>query len=164
MNLELPIQDCFDLIIGTRYNSCLTTSIFMALSYTNISFASGGGIVALGLGIRRMSVHDSREMFRNLASKAFVKRTGLTLPVVSFFVEAQNQSQYHTAGLKSALMSSLGEGRIFGETHNWSSCRKLNVGVTATSSTGHPYFVANYNRARENSLSLRFPTVFLHLR
>jgi len=100
------------------------------------------------------------------------------LPGVGILVEAINHSQYETAGLTAVLKSGFGENankRIFGETHDWSSRRLVRAGVTLTSSTGHPYFVSNYNRPlHENGrqqfliseipLGLALLTVFLYSR
>jgi len=117
---------------------------------SNAPLCSAGGIVAIGLGICRLSVKECSDLVKRFATGAFTKRMGSDLPGVGFLVEAINHSRYESAGLSTVLESGFGENsnkRIFGETHDWSSRRLVRAGVTLTSSTGHPYFVANYNRA-----------------
>ncbi|KAK4194080.1 hypothetical protein QBC40DRAFT_154913, partial [Triangularia verruculosa] len=49
----IPVQNFFDLIVGTR------------------QVAATGGIVALGLGVRNLSVSDCIRDFKDLCGKAF---------------------------------------------------------------------------------------------
>jgi len=110
----------------------------------------------LGLGICRLSLDRCRDLIKSFAKDAFTKRRGCGLPGVKLLVEAINHSRYETSGLTSVLKSGFGdnaEKRIFGETQDWLSQRQARAGVTLTSSTGHPYFVANYNRPpQENGM------------
>ncbi|KAF8462152.1 acyl transferase/acyl hydrolase/lysophospholipase [Kalaharituber pfeilii] len=127
--LQIPIQEFFDLIIGT----------------------SAGGIVALGLGAAQLPVQDCMKMFRNFAVHAFTKRTGLSIPGLRYLVEAHNHSQFRSSGLKEVLKSVFGtEISMFGEARQGkagsSSGWAPKVGVTLTASSGHPYLVTNYNR------------------
>jgi hypothetical protein len=119
--------------------------------------SSAGGIVALLLGIEApgKTGNINIESFRFFASRAFVKRTGSKFPIVKYIVEAFNHSTYQTKGLNTVLKVAFGENRkLFGDTRvlecadqgTIPTVKTNKVGVTLTSSTGHPYFVANYNR------------------
>ncbi|KAF8538719.1 acyl transferase/acyl hydrolase/lysophospholipase [Trichophaea hybrida] len=122
IDLGLPIQEFFDLIVGT----------------------SAGGIVALGMGVGRMSADQASELINQYAKTAFTKRTGFGIPGVRHLVEAVHHGRFETTGLNDVLKQSFAEqGKIFGQVR---SEKELKVGVTLTSSSGSPYFVANYNR------------------
>jgi len=85
-------------------------------------------------------------MFEEFAKKAFTKRRGCDLPGIKYLVEAVNESRYETTGLNAVLKESFGEGRIFGEASDLSARKESKVGVTMTSSAGHPYLATNFNR------------------
>ncbi|KAF8243740.1 hypothetical protein K440DRAFT_663912 [Wilcoxina mikolae CBS 423.85] len=122
IDLGLPIQEFFDLIVGT----------------------SAGGIVALGMGVGRMSANQASELINQYAKTAFTKRTGFGIPGVRHLVEAVHHGRFETSGLNDVLKRSFSEqGKLFGHAR---SEKELKVGVTLTSSSGYPYFVANYNR------------------
>ncbi|KAF8242916.1 hypothetical protein K440DRAFT_664454 [Wilcoxina mikolae CBS 423.85] len=128
IGLGIPIGEFFDLIIGT----------------------SAGGIIALGLGERRMSIEECLEMFCSFARKAFTKRTGAGIRGIGYLVEAQHHSQYESKGLNQSLKLSFGEKKMFGEatvSSESAPIKPVKVGVTMTSSSGRPYLTTNYNRA-----------------
>jgi hypothetical protein len=85
-------------------------------------------------------------MFQDFAKKAFTKRRGSDFPGIKYLVEVVNEGRFETTGLNAVLKESFGQARIFGEARNLSGRKELKVGVTMTSSTGHPYFAANFNR------------------
>ncbi|KAI5805973.1 hypothetical protein EDC01DRAFT_609926 [Geopyxis carbonaria] len=123
INIDMPIQEFFDLIIGT----------------------SGGGIVAYGLGMKRLSASNCIEEFKTLSRKAFTKRKGVTWRGgIGTLIEAKHHSIYKSRGLENALKKVFGEDPIFGKK---SGPNPLKVGVSATSSNNHhPFLLANYNR------------------
>jgi hypothetical protein len=92
-------------------------------------------------------------MFRDFAKAAFTGYTGSGLFGIGLFVEMLHESKYVTAGLEEVLKETFGEGRIFGETQDddpaSAKFRNMKVGVTLTSSSGHPFYVANYTRPME---------------
>ncbi|KAF8241567.1 hypothetical protein K440DRAFT_569550 [Wilcoxina mikolae CBS 423.85] len=130
IGLGLPIREFFDLIVGT----------------------SAGGIVALGLGMRRMTTDQCLQMFREFANAAFTGHPGSGFFGIGILVEMLHESKYMTTGMEEVLQKTFGEGRIFGEAQEDSASEKfkdLKVGVTLTSSSGHPFYVANYTRPME---------------
>ncbi|KAA8903651.1 hypothetical protein FN846DRAFT_779968 [Sphaerosporella brunnea] len=133
IGLGLPIQEFFDLIVGT----------------------SAGGIVALGLGAKRLPVNQCVQMFKEVAEKAFTKRTGCDTAVLKHFIEVVGQGRCHSSSLNAVLKAVFGEAPLFGETQNLIN-RELKVGVTTTTSTGHPCFAASYNRASSEKSKYEF--------
>jgi len=121
--------------------------------------SSAGGIVAL-LVAPGKTANINIDKFRFFASRAFIKRTGSKFPIVKYIVEVFNQSTYQTKGLNTVLKLAFGKNRkLFGDTGflecadqgTIATVKTNKVGVTLTSSTGHPYFVANYNRPMHQS-------------
>ena len=108
--------------------------------------------MSLGLGISEMPVLECMDLFRNFATKAFTKRKGLDVPGLKYLIEAHNHSRFKSSGLKESMRSAFGEKRLFGEPTpsraNGGSPSEwdLNVGVTLTAASGHPYLATNYNR------------------
>jgi len=147
IGLGIPIREFFDLIIGTRYVLQPSRDFLYQLT---CSIGSAGGIIALGLGERRMSIEECLEMFRTFSRKAFTRRIGTNIHGIRYLVEAQHHSQYESKGLNQSLKLSFGEKKMFGEaaeTSNDAPKKPVKVGVTMTSSSGRPYLITNYNRA-----------------
>ncbi|KAI5790575.1 hypothetical protein DFH27DRAFT_486168 [Peziza echinospora] len=136
IGLDIPIQEFFDIVIGT----------------------SAGGIIALGLGVTGLSVEECRSVFRDFVTMAFTKRHGVNIPGLKFLVEAHKHSKFRTGGLKGAMKSVFGEDLLFGEMpHNDHLGWNLKVGVTLTATSGHGFLAANYNRPeREKSTAYSF--------
>ncbi|KAF8538684.1 acyl transferase/acyl hydrolase/lysophospholipase [Trichophaea hybrida] len=124
IGLSIPIQEFFDLIIGT----------------------SGGGIVAFGLGLKQLDVKTCNAQFQELSRKAFNSRKGSSVPIWGLIVEARHHGKYETRGLEEALKKIFGNGPIFGTNQNCEKRLPTKVGVTTTSSNHHTYLLANYNR------------------
>ncbi|KAA8902468.1 hypothetical protein FN846DRAFT_955469 [Sphaerosporella brunnea] len=125
IDLEMPIQEFFDLVVGT----------------------SAGGIVALGLASEGMAIENCSKMFMDFAIKAFTTRKGGKVPVLKYAVYLHHNSKYESKGLNDVLKDSFGNKKLFGEIGDSNGRKAIKVGVTMTSSSGNPVFVANYNRS-----------------
>ena len=126
---NMPIQAFFDLVIGT----------------------STGGIIALGLVEMGWSVSTCLNKFEELARIAFQKHKFLRSDYLEFLVAAYQQGRYKVEPLEDILTSQYTERKLFGGVRNdlgfstghLTTCK---VGVTATSTSGTPFLLANYNR------------------
>ncbi|KAH7009972.1 hypothetical protein EDB80DRAFT_838977 [Ilyonectria destructans] len=119
---HIPIQNFFDLIVGT----------------------STGGIVALGLGVKGWSVSYCKDQFKTICRQAFTPRGFKTLAMVS------NKSYYKTKPLERALQSSFDDySPLYGGTkHEKSTATR--VAVTSTlASENRPVIFSNYNTEGE---------------
>ncbi|KAF4461479.1 hypothetical protein FALBO_11730 [Fusarium albosuccineum] len=122
LGYHIPIQNFFDLIVGT----------------------STGGIIALGLGVKRWSVSDCIKHFKDLCGDAFTSRPLKTLAVVS------HRSFYKTKPLERALQSAFNEhSPLYGGFKSGSSTA-IRVAVTSTLATeNRPVILSNYNTEGE---------------
>ena len=90
---KLSIQTFFDVIIGT----------------------STGGLIALGLGVKRWSVSECHAQFERLCNKAFTRHRADNLPVIGWLIDNHNHSKYKTAPLQEALPEAFSEDvNLFG--------------------------------------------------
>ncbi|KAI5462890.1 hypothetical protein BGZ63DRAFT_402245 [Mariannaea sp. PMI_226] len=132
----IPIDELFDLVIGT----------------------STGGIVALGVFHQNMSPEDGVKMFEDLAGKAFSLRPKLKNPVIKSLVQPFCTFLYTTEGIEGALQEQFGEDTyLFGSSANdrnrpSSPDKKLGadwvkVGVVSCmEGRNRPMLIANYSR------------------
>jgi patatin-like phospholipase/acyl hydrolase len=142
IDLDLPLQECFDIIVGT----------------------STGGIIALGLGILPNDESSQKDRpigalkgeFIDLATKTF--RTGkggalvaaldpFKLTSKAFMALRIWESKYATKPLREGLQ------RIFGLENNLFSARNRGVRVAVTSAKDNgadKCLIANYNRPTTN--------------
>ncbi|KAF2012508.1 hypothetical protein BU24DRAFT_442957 [Aaosphaeria arxii CBS 175.79] len=121
----IPIQDFFDLIVGT----------------------STGGILALGLGVKNWRVEDCMNMFTRLIDKAFTRKIfgGVTL----------GKTKYRTQPLDDALKECFGNEALFGgELHTPRSGRKVAV-TSATETGEQAVIFTNYNRVDDEEIHYR---------
>ncbi|KAK8118120.1 uncharacterized protein PG998_006401 [Apiospora kogelbergensis] len=120
----LLIQHFLDLIVGT----------------------STGGIIALGLGVRKWSVDDCISQFKALCIKAFQPRELVGIPVLQNLAVLNHGSMYKTRPLKDILQSSFESKPLFGDTGQ-DAMAPIKVAITsATSIDQHAIVFANYNR------------------
>ncbi|KAL2820557.1 hypothetical protein BDW59DRAFT_174473 [Aspergillus cavernicola] len=139
----LYIQDFFDLIVGT----------------------STGGIIALGLGARGLSVQESIYEFRRLCKKAFTRRKGAGIPGLERIITASNHSKYETRPFEDALKSIYEENRLFGGSrHNMEpSClRRLTKSYRFYRSERPENEVKIWEAARATSAAPRIFKPFFH--
>lgn len=133
--LGLPIQNFFDLIVGT----------------------STGGIIALGLGEKGWTVKECITKFKHFANQAFSKRRGLGWQLIDNLIAAQHNGKYKVEPLEDLLRTEYGEDSLFGGHTNNSKSSTNNspsvckVGVTTTTTAGRPCLLANYNRTEADS-------------
>lgn len=144
MGGKLPIRYFFDLIVGTRYVVSLLNQA------TNAdSFCSTGGLIALALGVRLLSVGNCIDFFERLCRKAFTRRIGSSWPGVGWLIDNYNHSKYETRPLEEMLQEAFsGDRYLFGShsANNFYSS-SVKVAVTSTSTAnGKPVVFANYNR------------------
>ncbi|KAG0133090.1 hypothetical protein HOY82DRAFT_483158 [Tuber indicum] len=127
VGVELPIQECFDLAIGT----------------------SSGGLIVLGLFSRGWSVDECLQEFIRLASRAFTWRPRLPfLPILhraidyilSFVVDSRYSADHVEVALKEAFGT---EQNMFTADNN-----RTKVAVTATTTKSLPCIFASYNSGR----------------
>jgi patatin-like phospholipase len=129
---KLAIQHFFDFIVGT----------------------STGGLIALGLGVKNWSVIECRDYFMDLCDKAFTKRKGGNLPVVSWLVNNYHHSKYETTSIEDALKQAFSEDELmFGGRRPFSDDSSLPIefscktAVTSTwAATNSTVILTNYNR------------------
>ncbi|KAF2134377.1 hypothetical protein P153DRAFT_402048 [Dothidotthia symphoricarpi CBS 119687] len=120
---RIPIQDFFDLVVGT----------------------STGGILALGLGIKNWSVNHCISLFLRLVEKAFTPKF---LGGVSF-----GTTKFRTQPLEEALSECFGDEAIFGGVPEASVGCARKVAVTAATDTGEQAVIfTNYNRVDDEQI------------
>ncbi|KAF2188984.1 hypothetical protein K469DRAFT_684250 [Zopfia rhizophila CBS 207.26] len=126
---RIPVQDFFDLIVGTR------------------TLHSTGGIIALGLGIKGWTVQQCISHFMKLVDRAFTpKLSGLRL----------GKRKYRTHPLEEALKDYFKDEPIFGGPHETSVSYARKVAVTASCETGEQAVIfTNYNRVDDEQVSYR---------
>jgi len=126
---NIPIQELFDLAVGT----------------------STGGIIALGLFRRQWSINEASELFACLAKEAFQARSGLKiwwdLPLARLTRQITCDYVYKSSGIESALKNAFGnESKLFGY-FGQSAANAVKVGVVAVGDEDQrAYLLTNYNR------------------
>lgn len=99
---------------------------------------STGGIIALGLGVKRWSVEECIQRFKDLCPRAFTSRS---YPIFKHWELMAHKSWYRTKTLESALQSEFGDKPLFG-----GPASDIRVAVTsATASENQPVILTNYN-------------------
>ncbi|KAK3718817.1 hypothetical protein LTR37_004733 [Vermiconidia calcicola] len=122
---EIPIQDFFDLIVGT----------------------STGGIIALALGVQQLPVDRCIEMFTSLCHHAYTPRIK-GMPLLDLAASISHGSKYKTKDFHTALKDAFGDrDNLFGGRSQSRSESRARVAVTSTSSKGgRAIVIANYRR------------------
>ncbi|XP_014554875.1 hypothetical protein COCVIDRAFT_39346 [Bipolaris victoriae FI3] len=128
---RIPIQDFFDLIVGT----------------------STGGLLALGLGVKNWSIEQSTQTFLRLVRTAFTSRYPGGLQLM--------RSKYRTKPLEKALYQAFGDEAMFGGVPEDMSGSTRKVAVTAATETGEEVVIfTNYNRASKSGTTSAAPFFF----
>ncbi|KAH9898942.1 hypothetical protein F4778DRAFT_178322 [Xylariomycetidae sp. FL2044] len=123
---DLPIQLFFDLIVGTDM----------------------GGIIAIGLGVKKWSVASTLDKFKDLCREAFIPREMTSVPLFGALSSMYHGSLYKTQPFAKALRRYFSDQPFFGgATHRSRLTTSVKVAVTATTSLDRrPVVFANYNR------------------
>ena len=132
---EIPVQDFFDLIVGT----------------------STGGIIALALGVQHYPVDQCIEMFTSLCDHAYTPRLK-GMPLFDLAASISHGSRYKTKQFHEALKEAFGDKEYLFGGRNQSDIRGQNkVAVTSTSSTGgRAIVIANYRRKEDGQADYDF--------
>lgn len=123
---DLPIQLFFDLMVGTNT----------------------GGIIAIGLGVKKWSVNATMEKFKDLCREGFMPREMTSIPLFGALSSLYHGSLYKTQPLTKALKRYLSDQPFFGSTTQRSQV-VTSTKVAVTASTGierQAVIFANYNR------------------
>lgn len=126
IGLGIPIQELFDVAIGT----------------------STGGIIALGLFKANWSVEKAMTIFEGLVDEAFTKRHFLSIPVFKHAAQVLYSFRYRSDGIENALKGAFGNGFLFGLSKP-SRAELVKVGVVSILESGRSYLLANYRRTNE---------------
>ncbi|KAI9853591.1 MAG: hypothetical protein M1824_001084 [Vezdaea acicularis] len=110
LGLAIPIQDHFDQVVGT----------------------SAGGLVVLGLFLKKWTLEECKEKFEIFASKAFERRKMSTIPILSSMPNLVRtyfaDSVYKTTAIEAAFQSAFAPSQgMFNPITS-----DINVAVTAT--------------------------------
>ncbi|PTB65192.1 hypothetical protein BBK36DRAFT_1122202, partial [Trichoderma citrinoviride] len=118
---HVPIQDFFDLIVGT----------------------STGGILALGLGVKHWSVEECTAHFKGLCKQAFTKRAPRFLNTLTAM---SGKGVYKSRTLENALQSAFDSNSVlYGGAHS-AKPTSIRVAVTATlAREDRAAVLSNYN-------------------
>ncbi|KAI2635875.1 FabD/lysophospholipase-like protein [Hypomontagnella submonticulosa] len=123
---DLPIQLFFDLIVGTNT----------------------GGIIGIGLGVKKWTVNATMEKFKDLCREAFVPREMTSLPLFGALSSLYHGSLYKTQPFTKALKRYFSDQPFFGgATHRSRVTTSTRVAVTASTGIERQAVIfANYNR------------------
>ncbi|ORY59725.1 uncharacterized protein BCR38DRAFT_445344 [Pseudomassariella vexata] len=123
---DLPIQLFFDLIVGT----------------------DTGGIVAIGLGVKKWTVNATMDKLKDICKEAFTPREMTSVPIFGALSSLYHGSLYKTQPFTKALKRYFSDQPFFGgATHASKYTTSIKVAVTATTAMDQRAVVfANYNR------------------
>ncbi|KAI1468230.1 FabD/lysophospholipase-like protein [Daldinia caldariorum] len=123
---DLPIQLFFDLIVGTN----------------------SGGIIAIGLGVKKWTVKATIRKFKDLCKEAFAPREMASVPIFGALSSLYHGSLYKTQPFTNTLKKYLSDQPFFGAaTHRSTITTSTKVAVTASTGIERQTVVfANYNR------------------
>ncbi|KAI0143270.1 hypothetical protein BJ166DRAFT_87666 [Pestalotiopsis sp. NC0098] len=132
---ELPLQLFFDLIVGSNT----------------------GGLIAIGLGVKKWTVQATMDKFKDMCKEAFTPREMQHVPVIGLISNLYHGSLYKTQPFEKALKRYFSDQPFFGVSTRSRQNVSLKVAVTATTSMEHqPVVFANYNRADPNGRQLPY--------
>ncbi|KAG8162296.1 hypothetical protein KVR01_008061 [Diaporthe batatas] len=120
----LPIQLFFDLMVGTNT----------------------GGIIAIGLGVKRWTVEAATDKFRDICREAFTPREMQRVPLIGALTKMYHGSVFKTQPLERILKRYFSDTPFFGGARSRHGLNTpVKVAVTATTAF-QPVVFANYNR------------------
>jgi hypothetical protein len=107
---------------------------------------STGGIIALGLGVKKLSAKDLIDKFIEFCDSAFTPRA-LHIYGIQPLAVLQGGSKYQTKPLKKVLENQYGEELLFGGKREEDTHYTTKVAVVSTTDSGRLATVlSNYNR------------------
>ncbi|KAI1091858.1 acyl transferase/acyl hydrolase/lysophospholipase [Rostrohypoxylon terebratum] len=135
---EIPLREFFDLIVGT----------------------SAGGIIALGLGAKKMDLTECKRFFEEFSKEAFSVPKSAKFPLIGrlnqLFYWGWNHGKFQAEPLEKALKLAFGEdASLFGGVSQYTSA-PAKTAVTATTLRGHVVVLSNYNRRSPNDQLYHF--------
>ncbi|KAH7382108.1 hypothetical protein BKA64DRAFT_713345 [Cadophora sp. MPI-SDFR-AT-0126] len=140
VGLGIPIQELFDLAIGT----------------------STGGVIALGLFKKDWSVDKAITEFENLSHEAFSKRQWLKVPMFRHTAQLLYSHRFKSEGINSALQKAFGQELLFGFNES-SSSDKVKVGViSGVSGIRRSFLFSNYSRNSTGKAALTYFEPYYH--
>jgi len=140
----IPVQELFDVIVGT------STGETLSKSDPEYTLTLEGGIVALGIFKQQWTITEAGERFENLAKRAFSKRTGLVpllhLPGGNLAAKILCTYLYKSTGIEHALQDAFGrDANLFGASPAGAEVNKVIVVATGEEEE-KPFLLTNYNR------------------
>ncbi|KAK8066852.1 hypothetical protein PG997_013599 [Apiospora hydei] len=123
---DLPIQLFFDLIVGTNF----------------------GGLIAIGLGVKKWTTAAAMDKFKDLCKEAFAPRELNNVPLFGALTSLYHGSLYKTQPFAKALKRYFSDQPFFGAaSHRSAHTTSTKVAITATTVPDkQPVLFANYNR------------------
>ncbi|KAK7965849.1 uncharacterized protein PG986_000126 [Apiospora aurea] len=123
---DLPIQLFFDLIVGTNF----------------------GGLIAIGLGVKKWTTTAAIDKFKDLCKEAFAPRELNNVPLFGALTSLYHGSLYKTQPFAKALKRYFSDQPFFGAAaHRSAHTTSTKVAITATTVPDkQPVLFANYNR------------------
>ncbi|KAK8041498.1 hypothetical protein PG994_014505 [Apiospora phragmitis] len=123
---DLPIQLFFDLIVGTNF----------------------GGLIAIGLGVKKWTTSAALDKFKDLCKEAFAPRELNNVPLFGALTSLYHGSLYKTQPFAKALKRYFSDQPFFGgASHRSVHHTSTKVAITATTGPDkQPVLFANYNR------------------
>lgn len=119
----------------------------LALPLTNPSISTGG-IIGIGLGVKKWTVNATMEKFKDLCREAFAPREMTSVPLFGALSSLYHGSLYKTQPFTKALKRYFSDQPFFGgATHRSRVTTSTRVAVTASTGIERQAVVfANYNR------------------
>lgn len=146
---QIPIQDFFDLIVGTR--SVLSVTLVPADNANATPPVSTGGIIALALGVQNWPIQDCISKFKQLCSNAFMEREFSGILLFEQLATANHKSKYKNKPFEKVLETLFGKDLLFGGGSQPQHYAR-SVAVTTTTGVGtEPRILANYNRPNKQN-------------
>jgi hypothetical protein len=139
---QIPIATLVDLIVGTR----LVNQLYQLVEWRLLYRKSTGGIIALGLGVKKLPAKELSEKFIYFCKSAFTPRGSSHIPVINTLAALHHGSKYETRPLEKILVDQYGEELLFGGKHE-SDNYTTKVAVVSTTGSGRETTVlGNYIR------------------
>ena len=146
---RIPIQDFFDLIVGTRW--VLSMTLYSVDNAKPNASVSTGGIIALGLGVQNWPIQDCISKFKRLCSTAFTEREFAGIFLFEQLATANHKSKYKNQPFEKVLETEFGKDLLFGGGSQPQHYAR-SVAVTTTTGVGtEPRILANYNRPNKQN-------------